>query len=101
MLKRKFQAGNPYIGTVGGTTLRATGRTKREAVVRLRRMFASAGLPTKPDALTDLLSVMQDAKVAPTVKAPKAKKPAKPRVKSAEDKPRAVKPRVRKEKVAA
>ena len=83
--KRKFQTGNTFQGTVGGTTLTAIGRTKREATVRLRRMFAAIGSPTKPDALVDLLSnVIQGAppkKVAKpkAVKAPKVAKPRAPR----------------------
>jgi hypothetical protein len=81
---QKFIAGNNYQGTVGGTTLTAIGRTKREAVVRLRRMFANIGIPTQPTPLVDLLDVTS----APIVKAVapvKARKPAAPR------KPRAVK----------
>jgi hypothetical protein len=46
-----------YTGRVAHTTIHATGRTKREAVKRLRHAFRVAGIVTIPDPFTDLLYV--------------------------------------------
>jgi hypothetical protein len=54
---RKHTQSNQYIGRVGGRVLQAGGRTKREAVKRLRLAFARIGVQTIPEALTDLLEV--------------------------------------------
>src|SRR5579864_9554059 len=75
-LKRKYTKPSPYIGVVGGTQIRAEGRTKREAVKRLRRAFLNQGIQTIPDGHWDLLEVFpasRDGVFVPTVKAPKVK----------------------------
>jgi hypothetical protein len=45
-MKAKFKKDNPWTGAVGNVHLVAGGRTKREAIKRLRKMFADHGLPT-------------------------------------------------------
>ncbi len=55
-LKRKFGAGNLYVGVVGGHSRMAEGRTKREATKRLRTMFHQVGISTT-DTLVDHLTV--------------------------------------------
>jgi hypothetical protein len=45
-LPRKHTSPSIFVGTVGSTTLRAEGRTKREAEKRLRTAFARVGLST-------------------------------------------------------
>jgi hypothetical protein len=60
-LKRKYCKDNQYLGVViyNGKTvqLKSSGKTKREAIIRLRKMFADIGFPTRPSSLVDLLTV--------------------------------------------
>lgn len=55
---RKFFAGNKYQGTVGNKSLIVFGRTKREAVKRMRKAFLELGMPTMPTPLEDKLEVL-------------------------------------------
>ncbi len=43
---RKHTKDNLYTGTVGNVTILSSGRTKREAIKRLRKLFAAQGVPT-------------------------------------------------------
>jgi len=45
-LPRKYTSPSIFVGTVGSHSLRAEGRTKREAEKRLRLAFANVGMPT-------------------------------------------------------
>ena len=54
---RKFSGENTYTGQVLGHVIQTTGRTKREAVKRLRLLFANAGIRTQPTPFEDLLEV--------------------------------------------
>lgn len=56
-MKPKFKSQVRFAGRVGDVTLHATGRTKREATLRLRHLFAERGMPTKPEIGTDRLDV--------------------------------------------
>jgi hypothetical protein len=44
--ERKYTRSHTYAATIGNLTLKAEGRTKREAEKRLRTAFANAGRPT-------------------------------------------------------
>lgn len=65
--ERKYTRSHSYTATIGGLTLQAEGRTKREAEKRLRTAFANAGRPTivnvakEPTdlAYSDLLTMVQ------------------------------------------
>jgi hypothetical protein len=46
MKNRKHITPHTYEGRVGVARMKAQGRTKREAVTRLRRQFAASGLQT-------------------------------------------------------
>jgi hypothetical protein len=54
-MKAKYKNWIDYEGRVGNTRMRAKGRTKREAIKRLRTMFANAGHPTMASHLEDKL----------------------------------------------
>lgn len=56
-MKAKYKCDQKWTGTVGQTAFTVLGRTKREAVKRLRRMFAENGIPTIPDSMSDFLLV--------------------------------------------
>lgn len=56
-MKRKFTSPSKYFGQVRDTRILAEGRTKREAVKRLRIAFSNQGIQTIPDGQTDLLTV--------------------------------------------
>jgi hypothetical protein len=56
-MKAKYKGAHEYIGRVGRKAVHALGRTKREAVRRIRLIFARAGIQTQPDAITDLLQI--------------------------------------------
>ncbi len=56
-LAAKYKPSVMYYGRVGELQLRAEGRTKREAVKRLRKEFAKSGVSTRPDSFVDLLEV--------------------------------------------
>jgi hypothetical protein len=56
-LKMKFMTPSNYKGTVRTISIIAQGRKKREAVKRLRKIFARRGIPTQPSPLEDLLVV--------------------------------------------
>ena len=45
-MKAKFKDENLFIGKVGQNEIQMKGKTKREATMRLRKAFASAGCPT-------------------------------------------------------
>lgn len=84
-LKRKYMKPMIFDGTVGSMTLSAWGRTKREAVKRLRKKFAERGIYTIPEPLVDLLVVSQPRPISRRVailpipeKKPAVKKAVKP-----------------------
>ena len=56
-LARKYSGWNTYTGRVENHEIQVTGRTRREAVKRLRVEFSRMGMPTRPDVYTDLLVV--------------------------------------------
>ena len=47
-MKRKHTFESPYHATIRGVTVQTKGRTKREAVKRMRRAFLEKGIPTMP-----------------------------------------------------
>lgn len=58
-LKCKYKGETLYQAEVKGIIAQATGRSKREAVKRIRAKFLEKGISTRPSMIVDLL---QDGK---------------------------------------
>jgi hypothetical protein len=60
-MRAKFKRENTYTATCKAHngkpahTIRVTGRTKREAVMRAKKQFTRAGIVTRPNVEVDLL----------------------------------------------